>query len=326
MSKLRMFVSHKLFKFGLSLMIVVVSYFIWTHGRLLPGQFEKEVLTAQASSPLPPEWLKRYFGRDYCLRLDYCGPDADPDRDGMSNYEEFLYFTNPTDPDTDGDGTADGQELKNLTNPLGVGQATSARDINSLSEYNPFADQLTQEGLEAIQKGEVTTFEQINEAAAKIANMPDLDTIVPFIVSQENNQRAVDRYVNQLTGATETYRNNQYVISVGPRAIDSTDIVQLGGFIEVTNIYATTLVHTEVPSDLFSFHKSLYGSLMLQSFLANIQKEYVEGEVSEADTQNRIKIYTVYYTRYLQDMNNAVVEIQKKYTFPFIINEEGQQL
>jgi hypothetical protein len=43
----------------------------------------------------------------------------DPDRDGLTNLEEFQLGTNPTNPDTDGDGLRDGDEV-NLyhTNPL----------------------------------------------------------------------------------------------------------------------------------------------------------------------------------------------------------------
>jgi len=37
-------------------------------------------------------------------------PYADPDNDGLSNYEEFLAGTDPNNPDSDGDGIPDGQD------------------------------------------------------------------------------------------------------------------------------------------------------------------------------------------------------------------------
>lgn len=39
-------------------------------------------------------------------------PDGDEDGDGLSNWEEFLYGTDPLNPDTDGDGVPDGQEVQ----------------------------------------------------------------------------------------------------------------------------------------------------------------------------------------------------------------------
>ena len=43
----------------------------------------------------------------------------DPDRDGLTNLQEFQLGTNPINPDTDGDGLNDGDEVnKYHTNPL----------------------------------------------------------------------------------------------------------------------------------------------------------------------------------------------------------------
>ena len=42
----------------------------------------------------------------------------DPDRDGLSNSNEYYYKTDPFQADTDGDGCADGQEVEGGTDPL----------------------------------------------------------------------------------------------------------------------------------------------------------------------------------------------------------------
>jgi hypothetical protein len=45
----------------------------------------------------------------------------DDDGDGLANWEEVLWGTDPNNPDTDGDGTSDGEEVKNNRNPLKAG-------------------------------------------------------------------------------------------------------------------------------------------------------------------------------------------------------------
>jgi hypothetical protein len=44
--------------------------------------------------------------------------DKDSDGDGLKDWEEVLYGTNPHNPDTDGDGTSDGAEIAAGRNPL----------------------------------------------------------------------------------------------------------------------------------------------------------------------------------------------------------------
>lgn len=46
----------------------------------------------------------------------------DRDHDGLTDQEEMIYGTNPTDPDTDHDGYTDGDEVKNGYNPNGPGK------------------------------------------------------------------------------------------------------------------------------------------------------------------------------------------------------------
>lgn len=59
----------------------------------------------------PPEWQKRYFSSEECLDMNVCADAADPDRDGLSNLEEYEKKTDPNNPDSDSDGLADGDEV-----------------------------------------------------------------------------------------------------------------------------------------------------------------------------------------------------------------------
>ncbi|MEM3154655.1 MAG: thrombospondin type 3 repeat-containing protein [Candidatus Woesearchaeota archaeon] len=60
-------------------------------------------------------WRMDNFG---CIDCSQAASDADPDRDKLTNIEEFRLGTNPTMKDTDDDGWSDYEEVQRGTNPL----------------------------------------------------------------------------------------------------------------------------------------------------------------------------------------------------------------
>lgn len=63
-------------------------------------EIEKEIVTKKAIA----------------LREEFL--ELDSDNDGLKDWEESLWQTDPNNPDTDGDKTLDGQEIKSYRNPL----------------------------------------------------------------------------------------------------------------------------------------------------------------------------------------------------------------
>ncbi len=59
-------------------------------------------------------WRMDHFG---CIECPEAAASADPDRDGLTNLEEFNAGTNPTKKDTDGDGWKDKTEIEKGTDP-----------------------------------------------------------------------------------------------------------------------------------------------------------------------------------------------------------------
>lgn len=43
-----------------------------------------------ATSRLSKAWLNKYFNVDACADQNTCGETADPDKDGLNNYDEFT--------------------------------------------------------------------------------------------------------------------------------------------------------------------------------------------------------------------------------------------
>lgn len=59
---------------------------------------------------LPAQWLIQHFGSGQC-DADICGPNSDPDGDGLRNLQEVEVSTSPILSDTDNDGITDGDEI-----------------------------------------------------------------------------------------------------------------------------------------------------------------------------------------------------------------------
>jgi hypothetical protein len=122
------------------------------------------------------EWIginftkaKGALGEDGGCKLQaVCGPKSDPDKDGLSNLDEFIYGTNPNIADIDGDGISDkdelyiyytdpinadtnentfkdGVELTNCYDPLIPSQKLTKARLNEISSnvYKPYVNGLS---------------------------------------------------------------------------------------------------------------------------------------------------------------------------------------
>jgi LPXTG-site transpeptidase (sortase) family protein len=76
------------------------------------------------------DWTKRSG-----LKNADAGLDADQDKDGLPNYLEYVYGTNPLKADTDGDGFSDKQEITNGYDPDAPGDAKPIVEV-AISKIN----------------------------------------------------------------------------------------------------------------------------------------------------------------------------------------------
>jgi hypothetical protein len=92
----------------------------------IAGEFNREVLGGfyllrdpdydQDHDNLPDVW-EEHFGLDSALSAGDDGQAGDPDRDGLTNYDELLYGTSPINTDTDGGGESDESEVTHGRDP-----------------------------------------------------------------------------------------------------------------------------------------------------------------------------------------------------------------
>jgi Bacterial TSP3 repeat len=71
------------------------------------------------ATKLPKTWIQDNFKTvagaittdGSCKILNICSEKSDPDNDGLTNLEEYIFATNPNQADTDSDGLSDGDEV-----------------------------------------------------------------------------------------------------------------------------------------------------------------------------------------------------------------------
>lgn len=90
-------------------------------------------------SKLPRIWLNQHFGSETCTDAAKCGDEADPDNDGLKNYNEFKEGTNPNKADSDEDGLADGDEVNVYKTDPGL-KYTDRREIAVVKDFNDAVD------------------------------------------------------------------------------------------------------------------------------------------------------------------------------------------
>lgn len=103
---------------GIVLLLLAVGGYI-AYSYFGSKETTKEIDAPVIVSEISSEWLEKYFGSATCADQQVCGDTADPDRDGLSNLEEYKLGSDPNNADSDADQIADGDE-KNIfgSNPL----------------------------------------------------------------------------------------------------------------------------------------------------------------------------------------------------------------
>lgn len=127
---------------------------------LKPASQEQSEQPASTTTPVSTkEWQKKYFNSEICSTPSICGEEADPDRDGLTNNEEFSAETDPNNGDSDQEGLSDGDEIKIFnTNPL---QSHTANDPK-------YSDSDHMRGGYDIKTGKLMSSEQIADIVQKM--------------------------------------------------------------------------------------------------------------------------------------------------------------
>lgn len=222
-------------------------------------------------------------------------PDADADNDGLKNWEEEVYKTDPRNPDTDGDGYLDGEEVASGYNPAipapndaleGTDASTPRQAPKNLTAY--LAQILSQK----ISSGEI--------APAKGASLEDVKSDPNFLYNQDIfsealaqvGQRAKDYFTapqiknegikisaNDSRAAAIIYLSQINIIlkdhiaeiknlPVGEvraikEAVDSQNTVAVSKYATEYQSVADEIKNIEVPYPMAAWHKDMIANISL---------------------------------------------------------------
>jgi len=210
---------------------------------------------------------------------------VDSDNDGLKDWEEIIYRTDPKNSDTDGDGTNDGDEIQKNRDPLVQGPDDSLAPPKSAASSKQknadmLANNLTYTFLRKLQNaigpsvggenievdtetaGAVVQEMGLLDSQATLASLTAPITIHDFTISKENNSSAMKNYFN--TVFTEVYEKNFFtindesrdVIAVLTKALETKNfagLAKLDAFIDAHTTGALSLKKIPVPEGYEDF-------------------------------------------------------------------------
>lgn len=220
-------------------------------------------------------------------------PDADPDGDGLKNWEEEVYRTDPRNPDTDGDGYLDGEEVASGYDPLipAPNDALEGTDINSprpapknLTAY--LAQILTQKissgeiapaqgnSLDDVKNDPDLPYNQdlVNEALVQIGLRAKEYFMLPPLTSEiiETSSSGATAqtiaYLSQVNAIFETHINEIKKLGLGEiemlrKTVDSQDISAVSLYASEYQKAITEIGSLEAPPHILAWHNDMLAAL-----------------------------------------------------------------
>lgn len=226
---------------------------------------------------------------------------TDTDGDGLRDWEEALWGTNPNDADSDGDGTRDKEEITAGRNPLiagpddvitmGITGKTEGESVEGTAQSSavlPETERLAREAIATAfalkQKGTLDGASLENISASLLnsftaeAARNETYRLDQLSLNGDNSIEALKTYGNALAKLvlryeTQTIGNELAIVT---QAMDSGDKEPLQKLLPLVSVYenlSRDLAAMKVPSDAAELHLSLINNFsMIAKSIANMVK------------------------------------------------------
>ncbi len=250
--------------------------------------------------------------------------DKDSDSDGLKDWEETLWKTDPNNPDIDGDGVMDGEEVKAARNPLKpgpddqlkinitVGNLVSA-GANELTKTDILARDFFANFLSLYQSGKLDeqTKEKLTESFLAEINqeqLPDKYKISDIKIINDNSKEAMELYGNKLENVLNGHiiPENEFVIF--ERAVKNEDQKEIQKLEPIASAYfqaSQEILAIEAPSSASEMHLNLINSFF------NIAKCIEKMETVFHDPVNAITGLKI-YQKEIQSSSGALKELRNR--------------
>ncbi|MBP6883805.1 MAG: hypothetical protein KBC06_01040 [Candidatus Pacebacteria bacterium] len=212
----------------------------------------------------------------------------DTDLDGIQDWEESLWGTDPTKKDTNDDGTPDSTEIAKMKTEreLATGDEANVPDDANLTQTDKFSRELFSTVAALNQAGEIddNTIEKLSTSLndqIKNVTPKKIYLISEIEISTDNNPQAYQAYSSSLDALfKKTYtQKTENVLDILKEFIGDGDnvnteaLMKLDPIIDQTSKFMNGMVLIKVPSAISQEHLDVVNSLeRLNETLSNIQK------------------------------------------------------
>ncbi len=254
-------------------MTLTVMIFIFGGGLVIYNKVFKTTKVSQTiespSSEIPGWWYQKYFKVSVCDD-DICKPDADPDKDKLSNAQEFFYNTSPLNAYTVKDELSDGQLVAAGFDPSRPGRMTFdavLSEDNILGESLAFNSDIKQLINETIDPNNVR-LPEIVASDLKLANTNSIESIANYLIT---TQEITGKYFPKNIGNILEASVNSY----SDERIEEYKSSFHKAYVELANV--------PVPNDFVQLHKY---NLQLLKVLPIIISMPRDGELSDPNSDH----------------------------------------
>ncbi len=223
----------------------------------------------------------------------YADENADPDRDGLANWQEKLYKTDPRTADTDGDGYLDGEEVASgydgtIASPNDALEGTDTSTPRALPKN--LTIYLTQLLSDKISSGEIMPSSKktldpndpnipynqdiINEALALVGMrakeyfvLPEIKNSEIKIANEPTKYEAIGIYINQMSQAAsqsaELVQLQKSEIDIIKEAVANKNTREVGILVASMQKNIVAIRNITAPKDFADIHKKQIAILLL---------------------------------------------------------------
>lgn len=230
--------------------------------------------------------------------IDTPTSQIDSDHDGLPDWEEALYGTDPHNPDTDGDGTSDGKEIALGRNPLVKGPkdflavkdnpVATSTDKENLTVTDTFARDFFAKYIALQQSGTKVTSDNADQIAGDYLNSATLPSISAKQYTQadllltDSDRAHISNYQTAMNSVFNKYwpTGEKNELNIMQQALTNNNPKTLSDLTAIISAYQLALnniLAISVPKLAVSLHLNVVNSLAVYiQVLKTVQLSYTD--------------------------------------------------